>query len=112
MNEYLILLLGGHAGHDAMKDDDRQAYYRQWGEYVDGLAATGALVKGDPLERSGKLIQGDFSRQLDWTPDPTRAVGGYMIVSAGSIEEAVGMMANCPIFAVGGDIEIRPVEKM
>ncbi len=112
MNEYLILLLGGHARHDAMKDDDKQAYYKQWGEYVGGLVEQGALVKGDPLERSGKVIQGEFSRQVDWTLDPSRSVGGYLIVSASGIDEAVGMMKNCPIFSVGGNIEIRPIEKM
>lgn len=112
MNEYLILLLDGYGRHDAMKDDDKQAYYKQWGEYVGGLVAKGVLVKGDPLDRSGKLIQGDFSRQLGWTLEPTRSVGAYLIVSADSVEEAVGMMENCPIFSVGGDIEIRPVEKM
>jgi hypothetical protein len=40
------------------------------------------------------------------------AIGGYSIVKAASIEEAAEMAKGCPIFAVGGNVEVREIGSM
>jgi hypothetical protein len=112
MNEYLILLLGGHDKHDAMTAEEKQDYYTQWEEYIGALTSRGVLVRGNPLERTGKIIQGNFKNQIDWTLDPSQSAGGYLIVTARCTEEAVDTLENCPIFNVDGSVELRLIEKM
>jgi hypothetical protein len=68
---------------------------------------------GHPLERSGKLVAG---RQKTVTDGPFAeakdVIGGYTLVHAADLAEAVTLTSGCPIFEVGGAVEVRPVMKM
>jgi hypothetical protein len=37
------------------------------------------------------------------------AIGGYTMVKANSLDEAVELAKGCPILAVGGNVEVRPI---
>ena len=37
-------------------------------------------------------------------------VGGYLIVSAKDLNEAVALAKGCPIFENNGTVEVRPIE--
>jgi hypothetical protein len=37
-------------------------------------------------------------------------VGGYIIVQADDIGQAVELSKGCPILEVGGSVEVRPVQ--
>jgi hypothetical protein len=37
-------------------------------------------------------------------------VGGYIIVEADNIDQAVELSKGCPILDVGGSVEVRPVQ--
>jgi len=39
-------------------------------------------------------------------------VGGYLIVSAGSLEEATTMSKGCPVLEEGGSVEVRQIHPM
>jgi len=39
-------------------------------------------------------------------------VGGYLIVNAKDINEAVEISKGCPIFDLDGKLEVRPIQKM
>ncbi|MEO8147533.1 MAG: YciI family protein [Bacteroidia bacterium] len=39
-------------------------------------------------------------------------VGGYVIVNAKDINEAIEISKGCPIFAEDGKVEIRPIQHM
>jgi hypothetical protein len=39
-------------------------------------------------------------------------VGGYLIVNAKDINEAVEISKGCPIFSENGKLEVRPIQKM
>ena len=38
-------------------------------------------------------------------------VGGYLIVNAKDIDDAVEISKGCPIFDEDGSVEVRPVQK-
>jgi hypothetical protein len=40
------------------------------------------------------------------------AIGGYSIVKAASLEEATELAKGCPIFNVGGSVEVREIAAM
>jgi hypothetical protein len=39
-------------------------------------------------------------------------VGGYLIVNAKDINDAVEISKGCPIFDENGKVEVRPIQKM
>jgi hypothetical protein len=39
-------------------------------------------------------------------------VGGYFLIRAKDLNEAVELSRDCPIFANGGEIEVRPIQKI
>ena len=39
-------------------------------------------------------------------------VGGYVIVNAKDMNEAVEISKGCPIFNENGKVEVRPIQKM
>jgi len=39
-------------------------------------------------------------------------VGGYTLIEASNLEQAVELSKGCPIFEFDGAVEVRPVMKM
>ena len=39
-------------------------------------------------------------------------IGGYSLVKTGSLEEATEIAKGCPILEVGGNVEVREINKM
>src|SRR5207248_10168843 len=65
---------------------------------------------GHPLERAGKLVKG---KQRTITDGPYAEskdiIGGYTLVEAKDLAEAVELSKGCPILEGGGVVEVRPV---
>jgi hypothetical protein len=38
-------------------------------------------------------------------------VGGYVVVEANDLTQAVELSKGCPILDVGGSVEVRPIER-
>ena len=73
----------------------------------------GVKSAGHPLERSGKLVSGAKRTVTDGLfAEAKDVIGGYSIVEARDLDHAVELTAGCPIFRVGGGVEVRPVMKM
>ena len=68
---------------------------------VDSLKAR--LASGEGAGRT--VTDGLFAEAKD-------VIGGYSIVAAKDLEHAVELTAGCPIFAVGGGVEVRPLMAM
>jgi hypothetical protein len=91
-----------------------QKSMQAWMAWMGELDKKGHLKdRGQPLERTGKVVRG---QQRSVTDGPyTEAkdlVGGYTIVDAKDIDQAVELSRGCPIFEGGGSVEVRPVMKM
>ena len=68
---------------------------------------------GHPLERTGKLIKGSQKTVTDGPfAEAKDVIGGYTLVEARDIDQAVELSKGCPIFEVEGAVEVRPVMKM
>jgi len=91
-----------------------QQMMQKWMAWMKDLGANGHLKdRGQPLERAGKLVQG---RQKTVTDGPFAeakdVVGGYTLIEAEDLSEAVQLSKGCPIFEVEGAVEVRPVMKL
>ena len=79
--------------------------------WFDGLQQAGKVKGGQPLARVGRTISGERGVTIADGPfaESKEAVGGYLILEADSLEEAVGIASSCPTLKLGITIEVRPI---
>lgn len=110
----MFLFRGGenHA-ENATETKEAAENMQLWIKWMEDLGKKGILVGGEPLKRTGKQVNG---RNKIVTDGPfiegKETVGGYLIVNANDINEAVEISKGCPIFNEDGKLEVRQVEKM
>jgi hypothetical protein len=111
MSEYVFLYRGGSRDGSPT---EMQQLMQKWVSWLKGLAEKGHIKdQGQPLERTGKLVTG---RQKTVTDGPFAeakdVIGGYTLVEARDLDQAVELSKGCPIFERDGTVEVRPVMKM
>jgi hypothetical protein len=114
MEKFMYLFRGGenHA-HNARSSEDAAKNMQAWMTWMDDLGKKGVLVSGEPLQPTGKQVNGTKKVVTDGPfIEAKELVGGFIIVNAKDINEAVEISKGCPIFAEDGKVEVRPVQKM
>jgi hypothetical protein len=109
MSDFVYLYRGG----DRMSDSPAQAQQRmqKWMAWMKDLGDKGHIKDpGHPLERAGKIVTGKQKSVTDGPfAEAKDVVGGYTLVQAANLAEAVELTSGCPILDVGGFVEVRPV---
>jgi len=111
MKGFLYLFIGGHDVErtPAEVEDNMKA----WMSWMDGLRASGAWVAGHPLEDGGKTIAGTDKKVTDGPFAETKEmVGGFIQLNAVDLDAAVAHAKDCPIYASGGRVEVRPIREI
>jgi hypothetical protein len=111
MSEFAYLYRGGERGRSP---EITQQTMQKWMAWFKQLADNGHIKdRGQPLERAGKLVHG---RQKIVTDGPFAeakdVIGGFTLIEARDLDQAVELSKGCPIFEVDGGVEVRPVMKM
>src|SRR5260221_314003 len=69
--------------------------------------------QGQALERTGKTVTGTKKTVTDGPYAETKdIIGGFTLIEAKDIDEAVRLSLGCPIFEGGGVVEVRPIRKL
>lgn len=112
MSKYLFLFRGG-MNMQAASPDQIQANMAKWKGWMDELAKAGKMLGGEPLDAEGTMLSGRSKRMTDGPfAESKELVGGYLLVNAGSLQEAAELSKGCPIFDHEGSVEVRPVREM
>ena len=111
MTEFVFLYRGGARDRSP---EQMQQMMQKWMAWMKDLGANGHLKdRGQPLERAGKLVQGKQKTVTDGPfVEAKDVVGGYTLIEAEDLSEAVELSKGCPIFEVEGAVEVRPVMKL
>jgi len=110
----MFLFRGGdnHA-HNAADSEVAKKNMQAWMSWMGGLHQKGILAGGEPLQPTGMQISGKNKVVTDGPfVEAKESVGGFLIVNAKDIHEAVEISKGCPIFEENGKLEVRPVQKM
>jgi hypothetical protein len=111
--KYMLLI---YAGENAIKEIDREHCYQESRQLCNELAAKGQFISAAPLHpvttansvriREGKRLvtDGPFAETREH-------LGGYFMIEASDMDEAVGIAARIP-GAKWGTVEVRPVIEM
>ena len=110
----MYLFRGGenHA-HNAADSEVAAKNMQAWMAWMGGLAQKGILVGAEPLLPDGIQVSGK-EQTVSEGPyvQANESVGGYLIVNAKDMNEAIEISKGCPIFAENGKVEIRQDQKM
>lgn len=114
MSNFLYLFRGGHEAYQGMSQQEKQAHMEVWGAWMENLRQQGKLIDGLPLSDEGKVVadKGDVITDGPYA-EGAEMVGGYLIVNASDMEEAVSISKSCPIFDYSGShVEVREILSM
>jgi len=111
LTEFLYLYRGGDS---PTSPAEGQQVMQQWMAWMKDLGEKGYLkAVGSPLEKTGKLVSGKTKAVSDGPfAEAKDLIGGYTLVQAKDIDDAVAASLGCPIFLAGGAVEVRPILQM
>jgi hypothetical protein len=91
-----------------------QKNMEKWTAWFKDLSAKGQLKNpGHPLESTGKVVSGTRKTITDGPYAESKdVVGGFIVVEAADLAEAVELSKACPILDIGGSVEVRPVQRL
>src|ERR1051326_5332272 len=108
MEKFMLIFHNGEPGQ--LSPEEMQANMGKWMAWIDKLAKNDQYVSGEPLLPGGKLIKGNIKSVTDGPyTEGKEVVGGYFIVNAKDMNEAVALCKDYPDFETGGSIQVRQV---
>jgi len=111
---YILLIYKDDTWWNGLSVQDRGKIYQDAVEYSEGYRAKGVYLGGNPLEpigtattvrmKDGKavLTDGPFAETKE-------QLGGYTMVEARDLDEALAFATRHPLVKAGLSIEVRPV---
>jgi len=109
MSEFLFLYRGALRGPSP---EEMQQQMQKWMAWMKELEDKGRMKdRGHPLERVGKLVRGTSKMVTDGVFTESKdVIGGYTLIVARDLAQAVELSKGCPIFAAeSGTVEVRPI---
>lgn len=110
MNKYLLLL---HEQTENMKNlspSEMEELISSHMDWANQLAEQGHLISGDGLQETGVKITGKESIVSDsMYLEAKEMIGGYYLIQAVNLDEAIEISKQCPCHHWGGTTEIRPI---
>ena len=115
MNEYMLIYQGGNPEWAANSTPaEMAAAMEKGGAWMGELQQQDKLVTGgSPLHYSGKNISADKLVTDIAASELKELVSGYSIVKTATIDEAVEIAKQCPIFNFPGvTVQVREIQQM
>jgi hypothetical protein len=110
MKTFLLLFRSDPAKLAQRSPEEMQDVTKRWMDWIGSIAAQDKLAdRGNRLEPAGKVVRPDSLVTDGPYTEIKETLGGYSVVKAASLEEAVELAKGCPIFTVGGNVEVREI---
>lgn len=106
---YLLLFRNTNWENYGLSDDEIRQAMEKMGAWMDRLAATGKIVSAQPLLEKGVTISGKGGGSVIDGPfaEAKEVIGGYILISADGMEEAVALAKTNPLHDYGMTTEVR-----
>jgi hypothetical protein len=113
---YMLLIYEDEKLWEKMSAQESGAIFQQAVEFSEGLRKSGVYQAGDPLHptctattvrmKDGKTVMtdGPFAETKE-------QLGGYSIVEAKNLDEALSVAVRHPLLRAGFSIEVRPIRE-
>ena len=112
MSQFMLLIRNGDEPSQLSPEEIQQAIQR-FSAWARKLREQGRLVAAEKLKdneglllstRNGQIVvDGPFAETKE-------TIGGYFLIEAGNLEQAIEITKECPALDNGGKVELREVE--
>lgn len=86
-----------------------EALSKKWKDWVDNIEAQGKLAStGQRLSTEGKVLKAGGVITDGPFVEIRERLGGFLVVKAENLDEAVTLAHGCPAMDTGGSVEVRP----
>lgn len=106
-NQYL-LLFRGRDWDEGLSPEELQEVLDRVMAWFDGVQQTGKVKAGQPLARQGRIVSGNGVADGPFA-ESKEAIGGYLLLEADDLDEAVAIARTCPTLDYEITVEVRPV---
>ena|SRR5919206_1804792 len=111
--QYLLLIYGDEGRWESMSEEEREGRLEEYGALIRDLTAQGKWIGGNQLQSTETAttvrVRGDDVMTTDGPFAETKeTLGGYFLIEADSLDEALEWAARIPN-ARDGMVEVRPV---
>lgn len=113
MKDFLFVYRADYASSANATPEEQKASTQKWIDWIGSIANDGKLTaKGHPLTSGGKVVKNNNVVTNGPYTELKEIIGGYSIVKADSLEDAAEIAKGCPVFAIGGNVEVRELVPM
>lgn len=107
--KYLFLIYDDEDMWDAMEESKKNELFGSYMAYTEALKKAGAHIAGAPLTHSREAKRVRASGVQDGPfADGKEQLGGYYLIDAKNLDDALDWAARCPGASLG-HVEVRPV---
>jgi len=115
-NQYMLLMFmrGRQDAPAPATDGAREAYkaiiseYRDW---ANARASEGRLLSAEKLADDTRVMAGrGEALTIAESASTDRVLGGYFLITAPSLDDAIALAKTHPHLKYGGEVEVRPIE--
>lgn len=112
MDEF-ILIFRHEDGNKVASPEQLQIWMKQTMDWIGGIAAQNKFSGGNGLPfEEAKVVRHNKVVTNGPFGDIKETIGGYVIVKAGSVDEAVEFAKGCPVLqGEGNSVEVRKIAK-
>ena len=114
-NQYMFLVRGASCDSGSLSPEKMQAQMQEVYAWIDGLTKKGVMTAAQPLTPEGKIVSGKSGSVIvsdGIAAESKEAVGGFFIVNATSLDEAVNIARTSPAFNHGARLEVRQIASL
>ena len=113
MEKFMLLFRGSDVYQPGQSPEALQALKQKMIHWVGHLAEKGVHVASEPLQPTGKQVNGTKKTVTDGPFGQAKEIiGGCTIVQAKDLYEAVEIAKACPILETNASIEVRPIQSV
>ena len=113
-NQYMFLVRGGSCSSGTPSPEQMQAQMKEVYNWIEDLSRRGVMSAAQPLTPDGKIVSGKDGGSVSdgIAAESKEAVGGFFIVHATTMDEAVAIARTSPMFNFGGRLEVRQIARL
>jgi hypothetical protein len=108
MKDFLILIREPDGRLNAHDEQETAVHRKNMKAWFEKCSKDGHIQKGSALSLTGKQIKGRDAQIVDQIHFVgTEIVGGYILLAAKDLNEAVAIMQTFPVYEADGYVEVR-----
>lgn len=110
MKDFLFVFRADYNTVPKGTQEEMEAMTKRWMDWIGRIASENKLTdRGNRLTSTGKVVRSDSTITNGPYTEIKETIGGYSVIKADSYETALDIAKNCPIFNIGGNVEIREI---